>query len=100
MTRENQLVNGGGLLILLGAAAFFLPMLDRQLVILMWLGSMQQPVGLSAMVIGGILFAMGKLQDFRDSSPIPTPTDELVPNQLAGSQEAAQASQGADRPSA
>jgi hypothetical protein len=78
MKKENQLTGGGGFLLLLGALAFFLPMFDYQLLILSWLGGMQQPVGLSAMVIGGILFGIGKLQDLRDASAVPGPTDPLA----------------------
>lgn len=78
MKKENQLSGGGGFLLILGALAFFLPMFDYQLLILSWLGGMQQPVGLSAMVIGGILFAIGKLQDIRNSSPVSSPTDPVA----------------------
>lgn len=52
MKRDNPLTGGGTLLLVLGAAAFFLPMLGRELVILAWLGNMEQPVGLSAMIVG------------------------------------------------
>jgi hypothetical protein len=78
MQKDNQLTGGGGFLLILGALAFFLPMFDYQLLILSWLGGMQQPVGLSAMVIGGILFAIGKLQDVRNASPVPGPTDPVA----------------------
>ena len=78
MKKENQLAGGGGTLLILGALAFFLPMFDYQLLILSWLGGMQQPVGLSAMVIGGILFGIGKLQELRDASPVPGPTDPVA----------------------
>ena len=78
MKKENQLAGGGGTLLILGALAFFLPMFDYQLLILSWLGGMQQPVGLSAMVIGGILFGIGKLQEFRNSSPVASPTDPVA----------------------
>jgi hypothetical protein len=78
MKKENQLSSTGGFLLVLGALAFFLPMFDYQLLILSWLGGMQQPVGLSAMVIGGALFAMGKLQEFRNASPVPSPTDPIL----------------------
>jgi hypothetical protein len=77
MKKENQLSSTGGFLLVLGALAFFLPMFDYQLLILSWLGGMQQPVGLSAMVIGGVLFAMGKLQEIRNASPVPSPTDPI-----------------------
>jgi hypothetical protein len=78
MKKENQLTGGGGTLLILGALAFFLPVFDYQLLILSWLGGMQQPVGLSAMVIGGILFGIGKLQELRDASPVPGPTDPVA----------------------
>ena len=77
MKKENQLSSTGGFLLILGALAFFLPMFDYQLLILSWLGGMQQPVGLSAMVIGGALFATGKLQEYRNASPVPSPTDPI-----------------------
>ena len=78
MKRENQLVSGGGLLFLLGVAAFVPPLLDRQLLILSWLGSMSQPIGLSAMIVGGALWGMGRLQQLRDAPPpgIEPMTDE------------------------
>ncbi|TMF40757.1 MAG: hypothetical protein E6I26_02300 [Chloroflexi bacterium] len=69
MKRENQLVAGGGVLFLLGVLAFVPPILDRQLLILAWLGSWSQPVGLSAMVVGGILWGLGQLQQLRDGPP-------------------------------
>jgi hypothetical protein len=75
MKRDDSLTSGGTLLLILGAAAFFLPLADRQLIILSWLGSMEQPVGLSAMIVGGVLLAIGKLRQFRNSSPVPGPTE-------------------------
>lgn len=78
MKRDNQLTSGGALLLIFGAAAFFLPFFDRQLIILSWLGSMEQPVGLSAMIVGGVLVAIGKLREFRNSSPVPSPTDPVA----------------------
>jgi hypothetical protein len=91
MKRENPLTNGGGLLLALGALAFLPPLFDRQLLITAWLGDMQQPVGLSAMIVGGILFAIGKLQDFRNASPVISPTDPLVMSQTTSSTTAASA---------
>ena len=83
MKKENQISSTGGFLLVLGALAFFLPMFDYQLLILSWLGGMQQPVGLSAMVIGGVLFALGKLQEIRNASPVPSPTDPMQTGQDA-----------------
>jgi len=69
MKRENQLVSGGGVVFLLGVAAFVPPLLDRQLLILAWLGSWSQPVGLSAMIVGAVLWGMGRLKQIRDAPP-------------------------------
>ncbi len=82
MKRENPLVSGGTLALVLGAMAFFPSLLDREFLITAWLGSMQQPVGLSAMVVGGVLLAIGKLRDFRNSSPVVNPPD-VQPNVLS-----------------
>ncbi len=78
MKSENPLVSGGTLALVLGAMGFFPSMLDREFLITAWLGGMQQPVGLSAMVVGGVLLAIGKLRDFRNSSPVINPTDIQV----------------------
>jgi len=83
MKRENPLTNGGGLLLALGALAFFPRLFDREMLITAWLGDLQQPAGLSAMIVGGVLFATGKLQEFRNGTPVVGPTDAVVPNQLS-----------------
>lgn len=99
MKKENQLAGGGGTLLILGALAFFLPMFDYQLLILSWLGGMQQPVGLSAMVVGGILFGIGKLQELRDPSPVPGPTDPVANTlQAPATAPVSEASGSAERP--
>ena len=69
MKRENQLVSGGGLLFLLGLLAFVPPFFNRQMLILAWLGSMSQPIGLSAMIVGGVLWSLGRLEQFRNAPP-------------------------------
>jgi hypothetical protein len=79
MKRENQLVNWGTMVFAFGALAFLPSLLDRELLILSWLGSMQQPVGLSAMVVGAVLFGLGKLQQFRDASPAGSQNDPATP---------------------
>jgi hypothetical protein len=79
MNRDNPLVDGGTLALVFGAVAFFPPMLEREFLITAWLGDMQQPVGLSAMVVGGVLLALGKLRDFRNGSPVASPTDQTIP---------------------
>lgn len=79
MKRDDPLVDGGTLALVFGAVAFFPPMLDREFLITAWLGDMQQPVGLSAMVVGGVLVALGKLRQFRNGSPVASPTDQAIP---------------------
>jgi hypothetical protein len=75
MKRDNPLVDGGTLALVFGAIAFFPPLLNYEFLITAWLGGMQQPVGLSAMIVGGVLVAIGKLRDFRNASPVVGPTD-------------------------
>ena len=79
MKRDDPLVDGGTLALVFGAVAFFPPMLDREFLITAWLGDMQQPVGLSAMVVGAVLVALGKLRLFRNGSPVASPTDQAMP---------------------
>lgn len=69
MKRDNPLVDGGVLALVLGAVAFIPPLLGREYLITAWLGDMEQPVGLSAMIVGGVLIAIGKLRDFRNGPP-------------------------------
>jgi hypothetical protein len=75
--RDNPLVDGGVLALVLGAVAFIPPLLGREYLITAWLGDMEQPVGLSAMIVGGVLIAIGKLRDFRNASPVISPTDQV-----------------------
>jgi hypothetical protein len=79
MKRDDPIVDGGTLALVFGAVAFFPPMLDREFLITAWLGVMQQPVGLSAMVVGAVLVALGKLREFRNGSPVASPTDAAMP---------------------
>lgn len=69
MKQDNPLVDGGVLALVLGAVAFVPPLLGREYLITAWLGDMEQPVGLSAMIVGGVLIAIGKLRDFRNGPP-------------------------------
>jgi hypothetical protein len=73
--RDDPLVGGGILLLAFGFIAFVPPLLDREYLITSWLGSMEQPIGLSALIIGGILFGIGKLRQLRNSAPVVSPTD-------------------------
>jgi hypothetical protein len=82
MKRENQLVHWGTLVFAFGALAIVPSFFDRELVILAWLGSWQQPIGLSAMVVGGILFGLGKLQSFRDAPPAGSASDSAAPHDV------------------
>jgi len=69
MKRENQLTNLGTFVFAFGALAFLPSLFDRELLILSWLGSMQQPVGIMAMVVGAALWGAGRLALFRDAPP-------------------------------
>ena len=75
MKNDDPISSGGQILLVLGAMAFLPPLFDYEFLITAWLGSMQQPVGLSAMVVGGVLFAAGKLRQFRNAGPVISPTD-------------------------
>jgi hypothetical protein len=66
MKRENQLTSWGSLAFAFGALAFLPSLARKELMILSWLGSMQVPVGISAMVVGGAVFGLGKLQEIRN----------------------------------
>jgi hypothetical protein len=76
--RKNPLVDRGLIALALGAIAFFPPLFGKEYLITSWLGNMEQPVGLSAMVVGGVLFAIGKLRQFRDTSPVISPTEPVA----------------------
>jgi hypothetical protein len=73
--RDDPLAGGGILLLAFGFIAFVPPLLDREYLITSWLGSMEQPIGLSALIVGGVLFGLGKLRQFRNSAPVVSPTD-------------------------
>jgi hypothetical protein len=75
MKQDDPLTGGGSTAFILGAMAFFPPLFDFEFFITAWLGAMQQPVGLSAMVVGGALFAFGKLRQLRNAAPVLSPTD-------------------------
>jgi hypothetical protein len=75
MKRDDPLSGGGSTLFILGAMAFFPPLFEFEFLLTAWLGGMQQPVGLSAMVVGGALFAFGKLREIREAAPVVSPTD-------------------------
>jgi hypothetical protein len=73
MKRENQLAGWGKIAFGFGLLAFLPSLAGQELMILSWLGSMQVPVGLSAMLVGGVLFVLGKLQEIRNPSTIGGP---------------------------
>ena len=75
MKNDDPISSGGQVLLVLGAMAFLPPLFDYEFLITAWLGSMQQPVVLSAMVVGGVLLAVGKLRQFRNAAPVISPTD-------------------------
>ena len=70
MKRENQLVGAGTFLFCFGLLAFLPSLTGRELLILSWMGAWENPIGISAMVVGAVLFGIGKLQDLRNASPV------------------------------
>ena len=75
MKREDPLESGAAVLLALGFMAFVVPMFGYEFFITGWLGSMERPMGLGALVVGGVLLVVAKLRQFRNSSPIVSPTD-------------------------
>ena len=75
MKRDNQLMSVGGFALAVGALAFFPPIFNYELMVLSWLGGMAQPVGLSAMIIGGILYGLGRLQEMRNAPVVGPPVE-------------------------
>jgi hypothetical protein len=96
MKRDDPLSGGGSTLFILGAMAFFPPLFDFEFLLTAWLGGMQQPVGLSAMVVGGALFAFGKLREVREAAPVVSPTDPqaMAVPQVEVPQESVEAREG------
>lgn len=74
----------GGMLVILGGMAFFPPLIDFEFLLTAWLGGMQQPAGLSAMVVGGALVVFGKLRQVRNAAPVISPTDPEALSAAAG----------------
>ncbi len=75
MKQDDPAASTGSFLLIVGAMAFFPPLFDFEFLLSAWLGPMQQPVGLSAMVVGGALFGFGKLRELRHPAPVISPTD-------------------------
>ena len=106
MKRENQLTGIGQFLVAVGLLAFLPSLFDRELLIVAWLGSWQQPVGLSTIVVGGVLYGIGKLQVFRNLGPTAAPAVDDVMRGVEGAPQLAQpnvlsnqvAPERADRP--
>jgi hypothetical protein len=67
--RDNQLVSAGTFLFCFGLLAFLPGLTGRELLILSWMGIWEVPIGISAMVVGAVLFGIGKLQDVRNARP-------------------------------
>jgi hypothetical protein len=70
MKRENQLVGTGTFLFCFGVLAYLPSLTGRELVILSWLGSWQVPIGISSMVVGAVLWGVGKLRDVRNATSV------------------------------
>ena len=81
MKRDNQLVSAGTFLFGFGLLAILPGLTGRELLLLSWMGAWQAPIGVSAMIVGAVLFAMGKLRDFRNASPVPRDPAPAAPAQ-------------------
>jgi hypothetical protein len=75
MKRDDPLVGLGTFLFAFGFIAVVPPLVDREYILTAWLGAMEQPIGLMSLIVGGVLIGAGKLRQFRDSSPVVSPTD-------------------------
>jgi hypothetical protein len=75
MKRDDPLVGLGIFLLAFGFIAVVPPLLEREYILTAWLGSLEQPIGIMALVVGGLVFGAGKLRQFRNSSPVVSPTD-------------------------
>ncbi len=59
----------GKFLVVLGLMAYVPPLFNFEWILSSWLGSMQGPIGLSAMIVGGVVFGVAKLIEFRNGGP-------------------------------
>jgi hypothetical protein len=78
MKRDDPLVGGGIFLLAFGFIAVVPPLLEREYILTAWLGSMEQPIGIMALIVGGILFGAGKLRQLRNAAPVVSPTDPAL----------------------
>ena len=72
----------GKTLVGLGALAFIPSLFGYEWILSSWLGDLQQPIGLAAVVAGVLLWFGGGLAQFRNAPPVASPTD-VIPNQLS-----------------
>jgi hypothetical protein len=66
MKGSNQLTGIGQFVFAFGLLAWLPSLANQELLILSWLGSWQVPIGLSAVVVGAVVWGIGKLQVLRD----------------------------------
>jgi len=64
----------GQLLVAIGALLFLPSLADMEWVLSAWLGDLQAPIGLSALIVGAVVFAASKLIEFRNASPVAPPS--------------------------
>jgi len=66
----------------LGAASFLPSLLNYEWILSSWLGDLQAPIGIAAMIVGGAIWFSARLRQFRNASPIagPTPPEENPPS--------------------
>ncbi|MCI0582912.1 MAG: hypothetical protein L0227_08455 [Chloroflexi bacterium] len=64
----------GQLLMAIGALLFLPSLADMEWVLSAWLGDLQAPIGLSALIVGAVVFGASKLIEFRNASPVAPPS--------------------------
>jgi hypothetical protein len=75
MKRDDPWIGLATFLIAIGFIAVVPPLLDREYLLTSWLGGMERPIGIMALVVGGAVFAAAKLRQFRNAPPVVSPTD-------------------------
>jgi hypothetical protein len=75
MKRDDPWIGLATFLLAIGFIAVVPPLLDREYLLTAWLGGMERPIGIMALVVGGVVFAAAKLRQFRNAPPVVSPTD-------------------------
>jgi hypothetical protein len=78
MKRDDPWIGLATFLLAFGFIAVVPPLLDREYLLTAWLGGMERPIGIMALVVGGLVFAAAKLRQFRNAPPVVSPTDPTL----------------------